>query len=452
LSIVVAGATVASAANSASTSPAVTPASDWGPAPPGGFITDFVKYVHGTSKNVVTGKANPKLSPVVIGYSSNDAGGSVVPLGAEATGGVQAAVKWINTYAGGINGHPLQLKECEILNAEEQGLQCGEEFLNDSQVKLITYGALAVGAQTIDNTVKGKKVTIVGFSAAAANATAKNLYTLFTAGVFAQLPIGNFAKTHLHAKACSVSTPNAPGSNLDAAGMSIGCKAVGLPTKSVAYDPNSGDLTAALTAGGSGNPGTATLAWPTTPQQCLATAQALTSLNVKPSMVVWSPSCINPSIEKQYPGGHYPNYYVANAQSGDSSTDSPTGLAYYRALKQIGEGSWYKDPWWSGMWGQMLTIAQFLNEIGWNKISSSTLLSTLKSWRGPELLGAFTVSCGEYKFYPGECADGNWYFQPIGNGLYKRISGFVQPAPALVSALKSLPLGAPQPTTWPFKK
>jgi ABC-type branched-subunit amino acid transport system substrate-binding protein len=442
---------VAGTAIAATTGPPITPAKDWGPAPPGGWITNLVQYVHGSSKQVVTGKANPKLSPVVIGYSSNDSGGSVVPIGAEATGGVEAAVKWINTYAGGINGHPLVLKECEVLNAEEEGLQCAQKFLNDPQVKMITYGALAVGAETIDNTVKGKKVTIVGFSAAAANASAKNLYSLFTAGGFAHYPIGNWAKTHLHAKACAVSTPNAPGSNLDADGIKIGCEAAGLPTKAVAYDPNSGDLTAAFTAEGSASPGTVTIAWPTTAAQCIATAKALNALNVKPTNVIWSPSCINPSAESQYPGGTYPNYYVMNAQSGDSLIDSPTGLAWYKALKQVGQQKWYNDPWWSGMWGQMLTIAQFLNDIGWNKITSTTLLNHLHTWKGPLVLGAFVVDCGEYKFYPGNCADGNWYFQPLGNGLYKRISGFEQPAAALVKALKGLPEGAAQPTDWPFK-
>ncbi|MDO8213128.1 ABC transporter substrate-binding protein [Conexibacter sp. CPCC 206217] len=444
-------ASTSTSGSAAAGGPPVTKPADWGPAPPGGWITDFVRYVHGGSRDAVRGKANPDLAPVVIGYSSNDSGGSVTPVGAEATAGVEAAVKWINAYAGGINGHPLELKKCEILNAEEEGLQCGQKFLNDPAVKMITYGALAVGAQTINNIVKGEKVTIMGFSADAANATAKNVFSLFTAGGFAHYPIGNWAKEQLGAKACAVSTPDAPGSTLDANGIKIGCEAAGLATKAVAYNPTSQDLTAALTAAGSASGDTVTIAWPTTAAQCIATAKGLSALNVDPRKVIWSPSCINPEAKSQYPGGTYPDYYVMNAQSGDALINSPTGQAYFKALKQVGQEKMYNDPWWSGMWGQMLTIGQFLNEIGADKISNETILDHLKTWRGPLVLGAFQTECGKYPFYPGSCADGNWYFQPLGDGLYRRISGFVQPAPALVDALKDLPLGSSQPTSWPFK-
>src|SRR5665213_257560 len=76
-------------------------------------ITNFVKYVGGQPKS-----ANPKLSPALIGWSSNNSGGTVISVGPEATAAAEVTVKWINKYADGIDGHPLQLDECIVKNAE----------------------------------------------------------------------------------------------------------------------------------------------------------------------------------------------------------------------------------------------------------------------------------------------------------------------------------------------
>ena len=147
---------VASAGSSSSSTASVAAAIA---APPGGYITNFVKYVDGKPKT-----ASPNLAPVAIGWSSNDNGGTVISVGPEATAAAQVTVNWINKYADGIDGHPLVLDKCIILNAEEEGLACAQKFLNDKNVDVISYGALSVGAATIDQAVAGKKPIIIGFS------------------------------------------------------------------------------------------------------------------------------------------------------------------------------------------------------------------------------------------------------------------------------------------------
>ncbi len=59
-------------------------------------------------------------------------------------------------------------------NAEEEGLGCAQKFLNDPDVVAITYGAVAVGANTIASTVNGKKPIIMGFSLNPSDANADN--------------------------------------------------------------------------------------------------------------------------------------------------------------------------------------------------------------------------------------------------------------------------------------
>jgi branched-chain amino acid transport system substrate-binding protein len=431
------------AASSASTNP------DWGPPPPGGYITNLVKYVHGTGTGVVTGKANPNLKPVLIGWSSNDGGGTIVAIGPTATSGALAAVKWMNTYAGGVDGHPIQLVKCDPVNAEEEGLACAEQFLRD-KVSLITFGGLAVGAQTIDQTINGKIPTIIGFSASPANALAKNFYSMYTAAGFAHYPIGEWAKTALHAKSCAIVEPNEPGEAQDAAGAVVGCEAAGLKAKVDLFDPTSTDLLSAYEAVGAQTAGVI-IAWPSTPAQCVSSVKALDTLKVNPAKVDWNSACDEPSTVANYPGGKFPvGSWISNAQSGDATINDPTGLTWKAALTQVGGASHYLDPWWSAMWGQVLTLGQMLNNIGVSKVSSSSILGYMKKWKGPALLGPPVVDCGEFKFAPGYCAYGNYYFKALPNGQFTR-SGWYGPAPALVKALKALPAGTTQPTSWPFK-
>ena len=414
-------------------------------APPGGFITNFVKYVNGKP-----GSANPKLSPVKLAWASNDTGGSVISIGPEATAAAETTVKWINKYASGIDGHPLVLDKCIVLNAEEEGLACAQKFLNDKSVSVISFGALSVGAQTLEATNAGKKPIIFGFALNASDVTSKNTYILFGVGGFQGYEFGTFAKQNLHAKACAVIYPNLPGLNLQAGYVDIACKYAGLPSKLVPFDPTTSDLTGALTAAGANNPGTMVSPLVTSPANCLSAAKAIDQLGIKPNMVVWYTQCQQPSIKAQYPGGDYPQYYSAISQSGDALIKSPTGKAFQQALAKFGHGGDSGDDWYSGMFGQVMTIAQFMNGIaakgGVKAITPAAMLAAVKAWKGPLLLGGPSIQCGKYKFLPGGCSDGNYFFQYQGNGKWARVSQWLHPPVALQKALEKLKPGSEFPT------
>ncbi len=429
-----AGAVVASTGTTAATAtPKVTQ------------ITNFVQYVHGKP-----GKANPKLSPVKIGWASNDAGGSVISIGPEATAAAQTTVDWINKYASGIAGHPLVLDKCIVLNAEEEGLACAQKFLNDKSISVISYGALSVGAATIDQTVAGKKPIIIGFSLNPSDVTTKDFYILFGAGGFALYPFGTMAQQVMHAKSCAIIYPNEPGQVENGGSVKLACIKAGLATKAVPFDSTTTDLTGALTAAGAQTAGmVAPLV--TTPSNCLAAANAIKQLGIAPNKVVWYTQCQQPSIKAQYPGGDYPKYYSGISQSGDALIKSPTGREFAKALGAFGKSADVGDDWYSGMFGQVMTIAQFMNQAaskgGVSKITPASMLAQVKVWKGPLLLGGPVIQCGEYKFAPGSCADGNFFFQYQGNGKWARISPWLGPPAALIKQLKALPKGASFPTS-----
>src|SRR5690242_10172827 len=70
-------------------------------------VTNYLTFVRGKA-----GKANPKLSPVEIGWVNLQ--GGQVEIGPNATPAAELAVRYVNDSLGGIGGHPLKLKECFI--------------------------------------------------------------------------------------------------------------------------------------------------------------------------------------------------------------------------------------------------------------------------------------------------------------------------------------------------
>src|SRR4051812_20680492 len=70
-----------------------------------GAVTNYVQFVGGKP-----GKADPKLSPVVIGWVNQQ--GGQAEIGPLATPAAQVAVKLTNDSLGGIHGHPLVMKTC----------------------------------------------------------------------------------------------------------------------------------------------------------------------------------------------------------------------------------------------------------------------------------------------------------------------------------------------------
>lgn len=412
--------------------------------PPGGFITDFVKYIHGTP-----GAANASLAPVKIGWASNDSGGSVQSIGPEATAAAQVTVDWINKFAGGIDGHPLELDKCIVLNAEEEGLGCAQKFMNDPAVDVISYGALSVGAGTIDSTVHGRKPIVIGFSLNASDISSPNTYELFGAGQFSLYPVGSFVKNFMHAKSCAIIYPSSAGTILQADGTRIACQAAGIPATIVPFSPTSSDLTSVLMAAGATKPGAAVIPLVTSPANCLAATKAIAQSGIKPTQVVWYTQCQQPTIKAQYPGGDYPTYYSSISQSADALVNTSTGKAYTDALAAFKQQSHAGDDWYSGMFGQIMTIAQFMNKIGYNHLSPQAMNTQIKSWRGPLLLGGPDIQCGKYKFAPGSCQDGNYFLRYLGTGKWARVSQWVEPPPALVASLQKRAPGSGFPTQWP---
>ena len=416
---------VSSSAPSADGSPSGSTNTNW-PS----NVTDYLAYTGGKA-----GKANPSLAPVEIGWVNNQ-GGSITPLSPTGTLAATTAVNYVNNVLGGVDGHPLKLVTCFIQNAEEEGLNCAQQFLNNKSIMAVAFGGVQVGANTLESTLAGKLPIIQTVSLNPGDATAKNDYILFGTAQLTLAAQGSFDKDFLHAKTSATVYATNQGNSLNAQFVQHGLVAAGISSKIVGYNDQQGDVSGALVAAGAQTADVINLIL--SGNDCVNAAKALQTLGITKPVVSFT-ECVDPTIKSAYPGGDYPaNWYYSISQSGDSLlTDppSPAGQAYHALLNEAGQGSHYTDPWWSATTSQILTIDQWLNKIGYSKLSPAALSAQAKSFKGPIMLGPPSEDCGKYPTLPASCSDSLDFFQYKGNSVFNRVGGWESAPPALLTKL-----------------
>jgi branched-chain amino acid transport system substrate-binding protein len=230
-----------------------------------GPVTNYNVYVGGK------GKANARLSPIVVG-AINTQGGQVL-VGPGWTQGVRTAIQYVNRYLGGVQGHPLVASYCFTTSAEEEGTKCGQRFANDKRIKVVEFGAVAVGNQSFYAALGNRKPTVGGVELLPVDAARKTGFALFGTNDSVLGPWGTFGKTKLNAKTAAVVFMNVPGISYGAQVEKAALEAAGIKTTMVGFDANATDLTGPLTAAGAQN---ADMIVPQTPANgCVAVAKAL---------------------------------------------------------------------------------------------------------------------------------------------------------------------------------
>ncbi|HTU84547.1 MAG TPA: ABC transporter substrate-binding protein [Solirubrobacteraceae bacterium] len=381
-------------------------------------VTNYLTYVDGKA-----GKANSSLPPVYIGWVNQQGGQQVI--GPLATNGAELAVKYINDQLGGIDGHPLALKTCFITSAEEEGTTCGQEFLADKQVSVIDEGAVAIGIQSLYSTIGTAKPVIVGVSVTPIDSVKSNAVILFGDVTHVLGPFGTYASQVLHAKTAALIYPDIAGITDGAAAIDTALKAAGVKVKSVAYDPNETDLIGPLTSAGAS---TADMVIPYTEAAgCVDLAKGLIQLGITDAKkIVSAPLCLNSQVAAGL-GGDYPiwTYAIASSLFGDPT--DPGMPAYEKVTAEYGETAEAPDPWNIVSFGQVLTTARFLNQLGYGHITPSAVLAKAKAFTGPVALGAPSLDCGKYPSAPAVCNDRTQFFLYKGKHVFVKAAGWLQP-------------------------
>ncbi len=379
-------------------------------------VTNYVAYTGGK-----VGKANPRLKPIYVGYV-NQEGGPIV-IGKTNDNGVIAGAQFVNTLASGIGGHRIVFIQCFIASTEEEGQKCGQKFRNDKRIVAVVTGAVAVGSESLYAAIGKTKPVIVGVAVNPVDSVQPNATILFGDARFILAPYATFARDVLHTKSAALVFPEGGGQDAAAAGQTTAFEAAGIPIKKVSYPINTADLTVPLIAAGALK---ADLVMPVIlPFECGKFEKAVRALNIPDNKVLASPVCLSPTTVTEL--GDFPSWIYAIGSSLTFDTTDPAVPPYQKIMKLMGQGKYIGDPWTNVGFGEITTLAKWLNALGPNKITTAGILAQAKRFKGPLVLGSPSIQCGKYKKSPAVCNDYTQFYRYNGKGVFKKAGDWVPP-------------------------
>lgn len=372
----------------------------------------------------VGGKGKATGSPITIGWI-NGQGGPPTMNFPQGTKLAEAAVKMINTELGGVHGHPLQLDECFIAQAEEEGQKCGQQMANNSAVKVVEVGVMVVGNQSYYNVIQGSKPTIFGVSANNLDATAKNVYLLIGSSNSVLGMFGRYTKkVYPKTKTVAVAYANQAGADVAAGNLLKGFTQVGIKGSLIPYSATATDLVGPATEAEKADVIVASCGF----VDCPLFAKALAQIgNSKP---VVTPPLVTFLPPQAFPGGDYPKWDVGVAQSFTKAPDKQIKL-YLKKSSQYGATAADQQSVFAELaWTQMLALDRVLNQIPYKKLSSASIAAQMKKFTGPLTMAAPKIACGKVDpSQPAACGNLAQFFRYAGNGVWKQTSGYLGPPP-----------------------
>jgi branched-chain amino acid transport system substrate-binding protein len=357
----------------------------------------------------------------VIGWINQQ--GGPLPSFVAATRAVVAATKYVNKELNGVHGQPVKLHTCYIGGTEEEGKKCALEMANDPKVKVIVFGAVTVGNQSIYSTIQARKPIVIGVSASPVDGNQRNVYALNGDQPHVLGPWGTFGKNVLKAKTAAVIHENLPGAIPAANATQKGLQDAGIKVTNIGFDPTLTDLVGPVTAAGVNRVDMVVpaIGFP----YCVNFVKAMSQVGAtKP--VVSLPLCtfIPPAA---YPGGDYPKWVFGFAQANTANPD-PEVNAYLKTSAKYGLGAIDQQNVFASIgWAEVLAVVKILNAIPANRITPATISAGLKSFAGPVVMGPPSIKCGFDKTAIAVCNNQTHFQEYLGNGKWKVRSGWLKP-------------------------
>jgi len=379
-------------------------------------VLNYQLYVGGK------GKAKANLAPVTLGFI-NVQGGPPNLNFPQAKSVIEAGVKMVNAELGGVHGHPLKLNECLIAQAEEEGVRCGQQMVNDKATKAILFGFVTIGNQSIYATVKGTKPIVGLVTANAADPTAKNTYFLNGSQTSVLGPFGTYTKQRLpKVKTVAIVYPTDPGAITAAQALQKAMRQIGRKVTMIGVPPLATDLIGPATQASSSDMIIAALGFTT----CVPFARALDQINFsKP--VLSTPICtFIPRVA--YANGDIPKWTYGIAQT---LVNQPGPQSKLYLKKGLQYGTTVPNMLWvfsEGAWEELLATVKIMNAVPYAKLGPATISAGFKAFRGPTILGPPDVACG--KVSPGEpaaCGNQTQFYNYVGQGKWKTLTGWLKP-------------------------
>ncbi|MGW3106235.1 ABC transporter substrate-binding protein [Streptomyces sp. NPDC001100] len=382
-------------------------------------VTDLADYTGGKS-----GAADTGLSPVKIGWVNQQGGSLEYP---NATLGARAAVKYVNEKLGGIDGHPLELSTCYVVDSEQEGNSCGLKMTNDNDIKTVLVGTLINGGQSMRAVVQGSKPILMSNSISAPDATGKNVF-IFNGNpdsIFGGL--ATYLDDKVKAKSVAVIYPQDAQSIGGVDVIRKDLKKLGIKLKAVGFDPSTTNLTAAAVAAGV-QTADAVVPLVSSPPNCVSAAKALDSLAVKAPIVSTGSFCFSKAVAQGL-GGEAPKWLQLSTQTNVADTSLTDVRAYLKQSQaaSLSAGA-QTDSDATLAWSLVMTATKFLNAAGGADATTKTVAKAAQSFHGPMLLGSETVKCGAYSDQPGLCGAQSRVFEHTGGNTFSAVTDWITPS------------------------
>lgn len=394
-----------------------------GAVPPSQYkpVYQYAQYVGGH------GKANPKLSPVVIGVVNQQ--GGTLSVAPEWTLGAQIAAQYINQHAGGVKGHPLRIQTCFIPDTVSSATTCGQQFANTKAITAVSAGAIFIGNQALESAIlPTKKPIFFGVALSPVDTTYRYGYILYGDVTHIQAPIATFAVKYLHVKSVSITYPNIPAEVVAANIIQRALKYLGVKTVySVGFDPSSTDLTTPFAAAHVGST-SLLMAINSGGPACSDTYLTLKQLGIHTKVLANVP-CVAPAIAKADGGQLPPGWYYASANPLPGDKSDPSIAAFQKVATEYGQAALGADAWVADSFGQILTIAKLATGILAHHapLNATTMNLAAKAFKGPVVQGAPNLNCGGFPGAPAVCNDKVSFFQNTKPGVMKPIVYYLGP-------------------------
>ncbi|HKH88861.1 MAG TPA: ABC transporter substrate-binding protein, partial [Acidimicrobiales bacterium] len=292
-----------------------------------------------TTSDLGTPKAAPSGTPLKVGYmtdgkTTNIDDSTEVPA-------AQAAVKYINGYLGGIDGHPLSLDVCDDQQTPSGATDCANQFATD-KVPVVLYNVSGEGGPLFTG-LKTAGIPLFAYASIDQGTLQGSAATTFVvtnglASAFAgPAKVGEDAGIkHAAEVVTDVPSASSPAKALDP----ILYKNAGMTVDVVVIPVAEADPTPQIQAELSKSPGEFHVLGAV--GLCTPTLKALKSLGFTGTIVV-IPQCIDATSASAIPGG-YTGVKMLTASTNDPT--DPDNKVYIAAMKAFASGT---DPFANGV-------------------------------------------------------------------------------------------------------
>jgi branched-chain amino acid transport system substrate-binding protein len=359
------------------------------------------------SSSSILGSPKPATgSPVVFGMINIQTNaGADFPEVAQAA---QAAVKYVNAYGGGLDGHPIKLNVCVTDGSPATSVQCADKLISEHPVAILG-GTDTAGGATLPLYAKAGLDMFGGVDLTPAESSAPNSLIFNDVAQSGNSDISVYAVKTLHAKNVSViALGDTQGTSQAKLFELPAVQASGGTAKLVTIPPSQADASSSVASALGSSPDAVLLE---DPSQCVSILTALKSLgNTKPVLSI--DPCSAPSVVKAAAGGANGMYWFepyqdlfAAAQTHDVTLTKAILGKYAPANIEV------DSPALAGL-STVMNIWTAFKSTPTSKLTSAYMMKTLKAGSHPAFLSTtYDCSTNPVKKEPAICSAKEFLYQ-----------------------------------------